>query len=244
MNLLIALACLPALLAADVANPWRLLNPLLPGDLTGGPLWLVALKLTLWINWTLLLVNLIPAYPLDGGRIAHALLRWLRPGISPRRSARIVGRVGMVAAVILILAAWLVHSTDTSQLVPPWLALLALGILVFFASQQEPTRRLPLTSPDDDVFGYDFSQGYTSLRRSEQELDEADEADDSGPLERWLDTRREARRQRQQQLEAEEDARVDEILARVHERGMHSLNSDERALLQRVAQRYRARQGD
>jgi hypothetical protein len=95
--------------------------------------------------------------------------------------------------------------------------------------------------PDDDsLFGYDFSQGYTSLARSEQQEEAAD--DDSGPLERWLDTRREARRQRQEQIEAEEDALVDEILARVHERGMHSLSLEERSLLERAAARYRTRE--
>ncbi len=99
-----------------------------------------------------------------------------------------------------------------------------------------------MQSPDDAVFGYDFSEGYTSLERSQAQSEAGEEEDeDSGPLERWLDTRRQSRRQRQEQLEAEEDERVDEILARVHERGIESLSDEERMLLQRVSRRYRTR---
>ena len=44
------------------------------------------------------------------------------------------------------------------------------------------------------------------------------------------------------ELEAEDEKRVDEILARLHERGMRSLSPEDRALLERVSQRYRSRQ--
>ena len=53
---------------------------------------------------------------------------------------------------------------------------------------------------------------------------------------------REAARQRREQIEADEEERVDEILARLHESGFDSLSRDERGILERVSARYRDRQ--
>lgn len=241
VNLLLALVSMPLLWLAGVSGDAGLLHPLAPSDLTSGTTWVVTLKLAIWINWMLAIVNLLPAYPFDGGPMTHALVQILAPQSSQRRVRRIVARIGLAAAGVLLVVAIAMRGEETVQLVPPWFAPLALSAIVLFSALQEPPRDGSLRMPDDDsLFGYDFSQGYTSLARSEQESEAVEE--DSGPLERWLDTRREARRSKQEQLEAEEDALVDEILARVHERGMHSLSLEERSLLERVAARYRTRE--
>jgi Zn-dependent protease len=241
MNLLLALACAPLLWLAGGSGDIRLLHPLSPSLLTDGSTWVVALKLGIWINWMLAIVNLLPAYPFDGGPMTHAIVQLISPQSSPRRVRRIVARVGMLAAAVLLLIAVVMRSGESAQVAPPWLVPLVLATIVFCSALQEPARENSLRLPDDDsLFGYDFSQGYTSLARSEQPPEGGDE--DSGPLERWLDTRREARRAKQEQIEAEEDALVDEILARVHERGMHSLSLEERSLLERAAARYRTRE--
>jgi hypothetical protein len=57
-----------------------------------------------------------------------------------------------------------------------------------------------------------------------------------------LDERREARAERQRQIEVEEERRVDDILARLHETGLQNLSAEDRALLDRVSARYRNRQ--
>jgi Zn-dependent protease len=61
-----------------------------------------ALALLWWltvINALLLVFNLIPAFPLDGGRIARAAI-WRRTG-DRHRGTRITGRAGQVFAVVL-----------------------------------------------------------------------------------------------------------------------------------------------
>ena len=52
-----------------------------------------------FINALLLVFNLIPAFPLDGGAIAHSLL-WARTG-DPHRGTRLTGRIGQVFAGLL-----------------------------------------------------------------------------------------------------------------------------------------------
>jgi Zn-dependent protease len=58
-----------------------------------------------WLGWVatlnvlVLIVNLIPAFPLDGGQIAHALI-WWRTG-ERNRATRVTGRLGQGFAVLL-----------------------------------------------------------------------------------------------------------------------------------------------
>ena len=61
-------------------------------------------------------------------------------------------------------------------------------------------------------------------------------------MRQWLDNRREARRQREKELEEHDDQRVDEVLARLHDLGPGAMSEEDRALLDRVSARYRNRQ--
>ena len=237
VNLLIALACLPGVIAASESSVWPLLNPVSPHGLLTGPAWLVAWKLTLWFNWTLAIVNLLPARPFDGGPAALSIAQLLYTRTSRRRVERFVSRLGVFTGIGLLLAAALVREDFAGTLAPAWLPLLLTGIVVLFA-RQHSSHPQPTRSSEDELFGYDFSQGYTSLEKSHARVDEAE---DDGPLERWLETRKQQRRERQEQLEAEEDALVDEILARVHQHGLGGLTSEERSLLDRASMRYRTR---
>ena len=58
-----------------------------------------------WLGWVaslnvlVLVVNLLPAFPLDGAQIVHALL-WQRSG-DRNRATRVVGRMGQGFGVLL-----------------------------------------------------------------------------------------------------------------------------------------------
>lgn len=64
--------------------------------------------LTNFVAWVLLLFNLIPMFPLDGGRILQAIL-WGRIGYT--RSMRIACRAGIVGAVAIGIGALISEST-------------------------------------------------------------------------------------------------------------------------------------
>ena len=229
-NLLVCFVLAPALvyLSPDVL---KLLNPLTPPWNERGLTVTSALEWTFWVNWIVFLMNVaLPAFPLDGGRIWRSLL-WPRCGY--RSAVVYVSMAAKLTAVLLGVAAWLCFDDFRFATLP--LAILA--VLIFFNAKQDADR-LHDHDLDDVTFGYDFSEGYTSLEQPSRAARDAG----PGPLRQWLDSRREARLVRQRQVEEEEERRVDEVLARLHEFGRDSLSDDDRRLLDRVSARYRNRQ--
>jgi stage IV sporulation protein FB len=214
-----------------------LLHPLSPHGMLGGRFWFVGLKLTFWVNWVLVLVNVIPAFPLDGGRVLRALLRhwWL----DQRMAGQVVTWAGYLSAILFCILAWTSWETGSVSNIPDWAAFSCLAILLFFSSKHEMAR-LDESELEDELFNYDFSQGYTSLERH---FDRPSRDNGPSTLRRWLAQRQEARQRKQKMIEEEEERRVDEILVRLHEGGMTGLSSKDRALLDRVSARYRNRQG-
>ena len=232
MNLGILLLTLPVMAATDISVS-MLLNPIVPGALIDGAWWEVGLKLTFWINWLLLTVNLLPAIPFDGARMLRTLL-W--PALDYRTAGLVAVRISKLTALGMCLLAWVVRDWQSADALPAWVPLVLLAMLVYFSAQQEGTR-LDATEWDEELSSYDFSQGYTSLERGSEPARRA-----GSSLRRWLETRRELRRRRRQWQEHEEERQVDGILIRLHETGMDSLSAKERALLDRVSARYRNRQ--
>lgn len=206
------------------------------------------LQLVFWINWSLVLVNLIPAFPFDGGRSLHAVTSFFWPDADARRALGVVCRLGKVIAVILLVLAWFTFEPSPmgGAQPPRWLIFALLSIYVYFNSRREEMQQAESEHEDDTVFGYDFSQGYTSLERSLVDDDEMNEAHNQPPrpsiFSRWMEKRRLAREERERVQELEDERRVDEVLEQLHTHGMRSLSPDDRSLLDRVSKRYRSRQ--
>lgn len=188
------------------------------------------MQLVFAVNWMLLLVNLVPAKPLDGGRI---LQTWLATRVGAQAAAEISPRFAFLAAAVLI-----VIGLVTSHVFLMLLAFLLILINLHDASQQAPREG----ANEDSFLGYDFSEGYTSLERSTPETQETQEApsEGSGSLFQRLNKKRESERQRQHQSLTEREAEaVDQILAKLHENGMQSLTEAEKRLLKQASARYR-----
>ncbi len=90
---------------------------------------------------------------------------------------------------------------------------------------------------DDGVFGYDFSEGYTSLEAGAAKVRPYGES----ALKRWRRRRSDLRRERRMAREAAEERRMDEILEKLYREGRAALSDEENRFLVRVSTRFRNR---
>lgn len=185
------------------------------------PAWAVWAWRLCWINWWLFLFNmLLPGYPMDCGRLLHAFV-WARTDY--RRATVVACYVGYGTAAVLIAVA-----IGTNEAIFGFLALL-IGLTCFQTLRSE-------VESERGAFGYDFSQGYTSLER-----------DDPPPprrkrknvFRRWLDARKARKLQQEQEQVTKDDARMDALLDKIARSGKGSLTDEERRFMERVSARYR-----
>ncbi len=117
--------------------------------------------LGLWlamVNIPLAVFNLVPAYPLDGGRVLRAVL-WFA-GEDLRWGSTVAARVGQVAAAGLLFAGvWILFDGSSGALGGLWLIMIAWFMYAGAASSQFATifqdslRRLTVASVMDRDFG-------------------------------------------------------------------------------------------
>ncbi|WP_342775389.1 site-2 protease family protein [Streptomyces tateyamensis] len=99
--------------------------------------WAVPSAVLLWTGWANLLLgafNLLPAAPLDGGRILQAALWWRRG--DREQAQRIAGRTGQVVGALVAVAGWfeLTHGASSGL----WLVLV--GVFVSLSALAEVRR--------------------------------------------------------------------------------------------------------
>jgi Zn-dependent protease len=186
-------------------------------------LWQVIAAQVFWLNWVGLILNFLPGLPLDGGRIVQALLWWQSGDY--RTSMSTTSYVGFL--VMLAIAVYAVVFESVLGIFLAW--------FIYINCKQQLIQLE--TGGEESPFGYDFSQGYTSLegpapqappRRKRQNF-----------LQRWLQRRATLRTQRELERRDAEDRRMDQLLDKVQTHGFASLNDEERRFLVRVSARYR-----
>jgi Zn-dependent protease len=175
-----------------------------------------------WVNYFLFLLNVVlVGFPLDGGRLLQSAL-W--PSLGYRQATLTAVFVGFGVVCVIGLYAFIVNSMPA----------LGLALFVAFACQRQWV--ILETGGEEGVFGYDFSQGYTSLERDQP----------AAPAVRkvswwraWLQRRAARRLQREQEQREAEESRLDELLDKVHRLGQAALTEEERRFMKRVSDRYR-----
>ncbi len=113
------------------------LHPLQPVWTESGP-WIVqSLQLTMWINWLLLLANLLPAYPFDGGGLLTQLLRLARPAWHPQRIAAVVFRTAVVCSGLMLVAALVLLKHQADAIFPSSFACFALSVVLLVGARRD-----------------------------------------------------------------------------------------------------------
>jgi Zn-dependent protease len=168
-----------------------------------------------YINYVILLFNLLPIYPLDGGQMLHAIL-WPHLGYYKATSFSCV--TGMVGAVIVAF-----YGLAMGQLL-----LIALAVSGFITCYQ---RRMQLKEmgPEGLHDAIDYS---ASLRAADEE---------DRPKRRRLSNRALKRIRKKALKEQQELAKIDAILEKVGKHGMHSLTWWEKRTLRKATERQRQR---
>ncbi len=198
------------------AVPWNPFRAFLPINLnidSAGALqhWL---RVVFGLSYVILLFNLMPVFPFDGGRILQAFL-WPRKGFGP--SMMTATYVGMVGAIVLGLAGLFTGAT------------MMIGIAVFgyiTCYYERRVAKMRELEGDNNEFGYDFSGGYSTL----DGLDD-DKPKTPGYFERRKQAKIEAREQREIERREKLAIEVDRILAKVSNQGIDSLTTEENRIL-------------
>lgn len=226
VNLLLCGLFLPAVLVSETMP--RVLNPLdvpFEPEEFGRKLVSDVQVLMFWFNWVCLLINLVPAFPLDGGQIVRS---WLTARMGSGIGTEVAIRIGIAAAVVMIVVDLIFFKH---------ILLVVIAFTIILLAVSEHFQLQASESYDDSFMGYDFSQGYTSLERSETAKPERR----VGLWQRWLQSRRAEKQRRLEQEEQATEQQLDAILAKVHERGLSSLTPSETRLLKRASNRYKSK---
>lgn len=187
----------------------------LPPDVINSPL-----KPSLYAWWLfvasycLLLINLLPILPLDGGHVLQALLR---PKLGSYRSAQGAVLVGMAGSGILMIVG---ISRSFNFL------LILLGAVLFVYCTR---KRLALKEAVEGNVGLEDEDAAAGVHRDVEER----------PKRRHVGRWTAARLRRQARREAEELDQIDAILAKVSAHGLRSLTWRERRALRRATRRRR-----
>jgi hypothetical protein len=231
VNLVLCLSMGLALAAVAVRPPfnpwWELPWVRLYGwngqALTETSWWVLLAARFFWINWLLLLLNVVLiGFPLDGGRMFQCIL-WPRLGYRQATLAAIFA--GFITMLVIAIYAIVQESV----------IFLCLALFIYATCRQQYI--ILETGGEESPFGYDFSQGYTSLEREQPRRPKRPNF-----WQRWLQRRAQRKLQRQQEVREMEERRMDELLEKVQREGLQSLSDEERRFLTRVSAKYRNRQ--
>lgn len=183
------------------------------------------------LNWYLFWFNVLCiGFPLDGGRLFQAAL-WPRFGYYTATKCACYG--GFVVAALLAIWAFIITNESNYQSA---IIAFSMALFVFLTCQQE-LQRLEVGIMEDDTFGYDFSQGYTSLERSSRTKRRR-----RSFLQRWWAERAARKRLREEEERLADEARVDQLLDKMRDGGgLQALNAEEKRFMNRMSEKLRQR---
>ena len=220
----------------------ELVNPFAPHWFNAAD-WQVSLaKIVAWVNFQLMIVNLIPCYPFDGANIVRSLIDTINVDLPRYRVETAIKVIGHAVAFAFIGMAWIFQDYNANSglpIQPIWLLLLMFGITLFFSARYSLAREI---HADDSEWEDVEDMDYDSIYNETSIFDFSDDTENTA-YSQWLTEKQDERREDQQRIEDEEDRRADEILKKLHGGSLSSLTDEERSVLDRVSARIRRRRG-
>ncbi len=219
-----------------IALAWLLRDVVPPLRVGSFGLAIDGMSYLLWTNVVLAAFNLLPCFPMDGGRVLRGVLALRRP---PNWASLMVGRLGVLGGIAFLAFGMSRRGFDGTMLLLIGLTNLQASLREIRAARFGDGPYAPPSDPwatDADAWkqGADPDErpsrrGFgTVLRRHDAPRPPADRRLPT-PL---VPSTRSA---------ADDDAELDRLLAKVGEVGLPSLSDVERATLQRISESRRAR---
>jgi Zn-dependent protease len=229
LALIVTAACGLALVGEE--NLLNLFSPFSPQFLTTESPFHFAAQLTVWINTWLLLVNLLPVQPCDGAEVLRSML-W--PLVGRASASAAAAHIAYGAAAMTALLALIVQEQMLNNVLPQWFPLAVLSVLLLYGGNRAARQRQ-----------YDVGLDIDEWESDDEQWLNAEWLDDDRAavlVEHLHQKQQDALDRKRREREDREDARVDDILARMHEVGFDQLSDEEQAILKRASRRYRQRQ--
>ncbi len=206
------------------------------------------LRVAAWLCWVQALCQMFPLPKTIGRQILAALVNLCSTGLDVVHQVAIVRKCLVAIAVITLMLAISLIGLDQQVSLPRWPLVLVLGVLLWISSNSN-----------------DLVQFITGYRLAGQvrDLSEVDEEDrlESVMMDRQQEPvglvararqavqarkgqRRAMQALAQERREADDVARLDEILNRLHAEGPDSLSKEDRVILDRVSQTLQKRRAE
>jgi Zn-dependent protease len=185
---------------------------------------------TYLISYGLLLFNLLPVFPLDGGQLLQAIL-WKPLGYY--RSMLLTVNVGLVGSILMAM----VGIASIASFYGMILLIIAINCFLNCWQWRQLLRAEgPWGFQEEDSVDYS-----TSLYGGGSGSSTSTRAKRQSRLAKWSAERARKRAEAEAARDASEQVQIDRILAKVSAQGMHSLTGAERRALQKATERQRQR---
>jgi Zn-dependent protease len=206
--------------------PLYLLLPrdaLTPGDWYWSPLWF-AVWFLFTTNLTLLLFNLLPVFPMDGGRVLRSLLSMR---VHPNRATMWATSIGIAGGAAM--AMWGLFEARVESTI-----LVLIGVTCIMASLQERRMARHVLVYQQHARHMPWETDGDAWKRGGDPQERR-----PGAFARWRAARAQRKAHERATRDAALDREVDTILERVHEVGMSGLSDREKAVLRKASARRR-----